>query len=58
MVANDLALVDLLRKRAREEDREDVLILNLIHAGSVLGLTRDEINDALDSDRMLTIYEP
>lgn len=61
---NDLALVEAMRKFARQEDGDfhgethSRLNSHLIGAARALGMFEDDIRDAFDSDRSLTIYEP
>jgi hypothetical protein len=58
-VGNDLALVDVIRKRIRgDKEAQAKFYSHLVGAGRVAGLTDEEIHDAFMSDRMLTIYEP
>jgi hypothetical protein len=55
---NTLALFEAVLKAARKEGSEDFLINDLERLGLRVGLTQNEVKDALHSDRMLVIYEP
>lgn len=61
---NDLALIDAMRRRAREFDggftgvAHSTLNSSLIGAARQLGMTEADIREAFNSDRGLTIYEP
>lgn len=55
---NTLALIDAILKAAREHNAEGILMKDLLKLGLHVGLTADQLEDALNSDRMLVIYEP
>lgn len=56
---NDLALVDAILKRVRDDAAEHgKFSSHLVGAARVVGLSQEEIEDALYSDRGLVIYEP
>lgn len=62
---NELALYDAVRRKAWDRDQKigepentRFLVRELEKIGRVFGLSSEEISDALDSDRMLVIYEP
>lgn len=51
---NVLALIELIRARFTDEG----LVIALYDLARKMGVSHDEITDALGSDRMLVIYEP
>jgi hypothetical protein len=55
---NTLALVDLIHRATWSNGQKPLFNSHLVGAARQLGIPEDEIADALDSDRMLTIYEP
>jgi len=58
---NSLALVDLIQRRVRESDApnaDTALNDRLVGCARYLGISDEDIKDALLSDQMLVIYEP
>lgn len=61
---NDLALIEAMRKFAREQDggfsgdTHRALNSSLIGTARSIGMSENDIREAFDSDRCLTIYEP
>lgn len=61
---NELALIEAMRLRAREQDggfkgeARSRMNSGLIGIARQLGLSDEEIQSAIESERMLTIYEP
>lgn len=58
---NTLALVEAMEKFAfgkSEPDLEAALNGGLVGVARQIGMSEDDIRDAFESDRMLTIYEP
>jgi hypothetical protein len=54
-MGNHLALFDLIRKRSDNKAEIETALYDLARR---IGISHDDINDALDSDRGLVIYEP
>jgi hypothetical protein len=57
-VDNILALFEAIYRRALGVDDQERLASDLYDLARKYGFSHDEINEALDSEKMLTIYEP
>jgi len=57
-MTNDLALIQAIRRRLDTFDERMDFIETLEAAAVDAGLSEQEIDDALASDRQLVIYEP
>lgn len=59
MDGNDLALVEAIRQFVRNNAQADLNYTSgLIGTARQIGMSEDNIREALASDRCLTIYEP
>lgn len=55
---NTLVLFQLLFHTAIQQYDEETMVNDLIHIGLRMGFSKEEIHEALKSDRGLVIYEP